>query len=383
VSALCVDAAPADGVLADARIVTPDGIIEHGWIAVTGGRIAAVTAGDPPSGAESLGGAWVLPGFIDLHVHGGGGASFADGPDAARAVVDTHRLGGTTSMLASVSSAPVELLAARCRDLVPLCTSGDILGIHLEGPFLSAAHRGAHDERALLSPDLDALDLILDAAQGWIRTVTLAPEAPGADALITRLDDRGVVVAFGHTSATVEEMAAALRGRDGYITHLFNGMPAMHHRAPGGALAALLDPQCVVEIINDGVHVHPDTVRSVFRQAPGRVVLVTDAMAAAGLGDGDFTLQGSAIEVRDGRAWSPSAGSLAGSSITMADAVRRAVENGVPLSDASAAASQVPARTLGIDDEVGSIAVGRRADLVVLSPDLGIRRVHRAERSIG
>jgi N-acetylglucosamine-6-phosphate deacetylase len=160
-------------------------------------------------------------------------------------------------------------------------------------------------------------------------------------------------------------------------------MPPIHHRTPGGAVAALLDPHCVVEIINDGFHVHPDMVRLVFRQAPNRVLLVTDAMAAAGLGDGDFVLQGSATEVRDGRAWSPAADSLAGSSITMADAVRRAVDIGISMTEASAAASQLPAQVLGIDGEVGSLTIGRRADLVVLDSDLGIQRVYRAGRPIG
>lgn len=382
-SASAPGAVPDELMIGDARIVTPDGVIERGWVGVSDGRITAVTGGDAPVGAESLDGAWVVPGFIDAHVHGGGGASFTEGADAARTVVDTHRRRGTTSMLASVSSAPVERLAAQCRALVPVCESGDILGIHLEGPFLSAAHRGAHDEHALLAPDLDALDLILGAAQGWVRTVTLAPESPGAEEMIAHLDQRGVVVAFGHTSATVQQMTAALHGRSGYITHLFNGMPPIHHRTPGGPLAALLDPHCVVEIINDGIHVHPDMVRAVFRLAPGRVLLVTDAMAAAGLGDGDFLLQGSAVEVRDGRAWSPSADSLAGSSITMADALRRAVELGIPMTEASAAASGLPAELLGIDREVGAISVGRRADLVVLGEDLGIRRVYRAGRPIG
>lgn len=372
-----------DVLLGDARIVTPDRTIERGWLAVTDGRISAVASGDAPGAAESLDGAWILPGFIDLHAHGGGGASFTEGASAAHTVVDTHRRSGTTSMLASVSSASIERLASQCRALVPACESGDLLGIHLEGPFLSSAHRGAHDEGALLSPDLGALDVLLDAASGWIRTVTLAPEAPGADEMIEHLDARGVVVAFGHTSASTEQMTAALRGRTGYITHLFNGMPPIHHRAPGGAMAALLDPRCVVEIINDGVHVHPDMVRWVFRQASGRVVLVTDAMAAAGMGDGDFTLQGSLVEVRDGRAWSPSRDSLAGSSITMADAVRRAVDIGVSLTDASAAASHAPARVLGIDDQLGSVTVGRRADLVVLGPRLDVRRVYRAGQTVG
>ncbi|MET0860513.1 MAG: N-acetylglucosamine-6-phosphate deacetylase [Microbacterium sp.] len=372
-----------DVLLGDARIVTPDGVIDRGWLAATEGRIAAVGAGDAPEGAESLGGDWVLPGFIDLHVHGGGGAAFTEGATAARTVVDAHRSGGTTSMLASVSSASIERLAAQCRDLVPVCESGDIVGIHLEGPFLSAAHRGAHDVRALREPDLGALNVILDAAQGWIRTVTLAPESAGADEMIAHLDDRGVVVAFGHTSASVAEMAAALSGRQGYITHLFNGMPLIHHRAPGGAVAALMDPNCVVEIINDGFHVHPDMVRWVFSQARDRVLLVTDAMAAAGLGDGDFVLQGSTIEVRDGRAWSPGAHSLAGSSITMTDAVRRAVQIGIPITEASAAGSQLPAQVLGIDGDVGSIQIGRRADLVVLGADLHLERVYRAGRLVG
>jgi N-acetylglucosamine-6-phosphate deacetylase len=365
-------------ILSDARIVTPRGIIDSGWLEVRGDRIAALGDGAAPDGARSIAGATVVPGFIDLHVHGGGGSAFGAGADGIRTTIAAHRRGGTTSMLASLSTAPVVEMARRSRELVPFCESGELLGIHLEGPFLSAGHRGAHPESELRSPDLRELDGLLDAGGGWVRSVTLAPELDGASDLIARLDAAGVLVAFGHTSATDEQMTRALDGRSGYITHLFNGMPSIHHREPGAVTAALLDPACVVELITDGIHLHPDIVRTVFRIATGRTMLITDAMAAAGLGDGEFEFGSGLIEVRDGRAWSETEHSLAGSTLTMAAAFRNTVAFGIPLAEASAAASAVPARMLGVQDESGAIQVGLRADLVILDAQLEPQGVFRA-----
>jgi N-acetylglucosamine-6-phosphate deacetylase len=363
---------------ADARIVAPGGVIDSGWIELSGDRIAALGDGPAPEGARSLAGATIVPGFIDLHVHGGGGGAFAAGPGGIRTTIATHRSAGTTSMLASLSTAPVAEMARQCRELVPFCESGELLGIHLEGPFLSAGHRGAHPEHELRAPDLGELDELLEAGAGWVRSVTLAPELEGAGELVARLDGAGIIVAFGHTSATDEQMTNALDGRPGYITHLFNGMPPIHHRDPGAVTAALLDPACVVELIADGIHLHPDIVRTVFRLARGRTMLVTDAMAAAGLGDGDYDLGSRHIEVRDGRAWSPTEHSLAGSTLTMGAALRNVVAYGIPLAEASAAASGLPARVLGAQHELGAIEVGSRADLVVLDARLEPQLVLRA-----
>ncbi|MCS5732183.1 N-acetylglucosamine-6-phosphate deacetylase [Herbiconiux daphne] len=357
-------------VLSDARIVTPSGVVD-GWLEISGDRITRIGRADegtPPAGARSLDGRWLLPGFIDLHVHGGGGGSFADGPRGAATTIDAHRRTGTTSMLASLATAALPQMLDRCRDLVELCERGELLGIHLEGPFLSAAHRGAHPEALLRAPDAAELDRLLAAGSGWVKSVTLAPELPGADALVARLDESGVIAAFGHTSATDEQMTAALAGRSGYITHLFNGMPPIHHRDPGPVIPALLDPACSVEIINDNVHVHPDVVRAVFRLAAGRVVLITDAMAAATLPDGVFGLDGAEIDVRDGRAWSVTEQSLAGSTLTMAEAVRNTMALGVDVVAAVDAAAGIQARLLGLEHEIGAIGVGMRADLVAMDP---------------
>jgi N-acetylglucosamine-6-phosphate deacetylase len=246
-----------------------------------------------------------------------------------------------------------------------------VLGAHLEGPFLSPDRPGTHPLEHLRAPDVALLDRLLDA--GNVTEMTLAPELPGADALIDRLLLSGVTVSCGHTDATAEEAMHAFDRGARAVTHIFNAMRPFRHRDPGLAGAALARDDVVVQMIFDGVHLAEETARVVWQAAPGRVALVTDAVAAAGMGDGSYFLAGSEIEVRDGVARNPD-DILAGSALTMIEAVQNIHALGIPLSQAVAAATAVPASVLG-DPDLGRLDVGLPADLVVLDDNLEIERV--------
>lgn len=350
-------------------------ICRPGWLETSDRRIAGCGTGPPPRPAEiDFPDSVVVPGFIDMHVHGGGGASY---PDDIAATAEFHLRHGTTTTLASlVTAGPGQLLAC-VRALAEATRLGTVAGIHLEGPWLSPARCGAHDPELMRAPDPAEIDAALAAGDGTIRMVTLAPELPGCDAAIRRLVDAGVVVAVGHTNATYEQTARAVDLGATVGTHLFNAMPPLHHREPGPALALLADPRVTVELIADGVHLHPAVVRAVIAAAGAkRVALVTDAMAAAGCGDGTFRLGAVPIDVVDGVARVQGTSTIAGSTATM-DQLFRTVAG--PGSDAELAAavrmtSATPARALGLD-RVGVLKPGYDADLVVLDRGLQVTAV--------
>lgn len=370
---------PSDSLLLrNARVVTPVGVLNPGWIQVEGQRIAAVGAGEPgrPDGSD-LGGDWVVPGFVDQHVHGGGGASYQSGDaDEALRVRDFHRAHGTTTSLASLITAPLDDLICATSSLSGLAATGAIAGIHLEGPFLSAAHCGAHDPDLLRLPVATDLAGLLDAGGDAVKLVTLAPELDGGLDAVREVVRRGAVAAVGHTTASYPVTVDAVQAGARVSTHLFNGMPPLHHRNPGPVLALLEDDRVTVELINDGLHVHPAVIREVVAWVGAdRVALVTDAIVAAGLGDGEYDLGGRPVRVRDGLVTLVDGGSIAGSTLTMDAVLRNSVEAGVPITDAVVATSQTPARVLGLAHEVGAIATGLTADLVVLDDALSVRRV--------
>jgi N-acetylglucosamine-6-phosphate deacetylase len=354
-----------------------------GWIRIVEDRIQAMGIGPGGDGAAAdvdgaeidLGRHWIVPGFVDIHVHGGGGHSFQDGADEAAAAAAFHRAHGTTTLLASLVSAPIDDLVDAVVSLSPLVSDATLAGLHLEGPFLSASHCGAHDPLYLCAPDADRLDRLLDARAGAIRMVTLAPERAGGIAAIRRLVDAGVTAAIGHTDATYEEAVAAIGAGATVATHLFNGMPPIHHRAPGPVLACLASPLVAIELIVDGVHLHEAVVREVAQVAGARTVLITDAISAAGVGNGTYRLGGRVVEVRQGEPRLASSGALAGSVLTLDQALRNAVDLGVPWLAALDAVTVAPARAAGLDGQAGVIAPGRRADLVVLDPDLAVKGV--------
>ena len=344
-------------ILTAAQVVTPARILAPGWLLLDGDRIVEVGEGAPPRPPDvDLGDVTVVPGFVDLHVHGGGGASFDSGTsDAADVVAATHLAHGTTSMAASLVTDTRDRMVDAVRELALLVQDGRLAGVHLEGPWLSPQRSGAHQPGSLTTPDPASVDALLAAGDGAVRMVTLAPELPGGIDAVRRLVDAGVLVAIGHTDATYDEARAALDAGARLGTHLFNAMRPLHHRDPG-PVGALLDAPVDVELIADGVHLHPAVLRTVFAAKPGRCILVTDAMAAAGAPDGDYALGPDGR--RGPRRRRPARlaggdGAIAGSTLTMDAAVRFAVRTaGLPLLDVVHAASTAPARAWGLA-EVG------------------------------
>jgi N-acetylglucosamine-6-phosphate deacetylase len=373
------------------RLVTTDEILDDGVLEVRpDGTIGYVGPASGWSGPTPEPVGTIAPGFVDIHCHGGGGHTVTSHDPAEVAAVAAHHLSrGTTTMLASLVSAPTADVVAGIAAIASVAATGSpVVGCHVEGPFLDPAHRGAHDPTHLRLPGTDELRTWLaagadDAGRPTVRMVTLAPELPGAAAAVELLERSGVVVGLGHTGADARGFAEALRTlRRPLVTHLFNGMEPLHHRRPGpvaASLDALARGATVVELITDGVHLADETVRLVFAVDPGRhVVLVSDAMAAAGMPDGDYELGSVRVRVAEGRAWTrtdPS--SLAGGTAHVADLVRRCVVRaGVDPVAAVAAATSTPAALLGLDDR-GSLATGLRADLVVLDREWRVRRVMR------
>lgn len=359
-------------VLGGARLVTPGGIVE-GWLEVGGRTIAAFGQGEPSRPPDRhLGGKWVVPGFVDIHVHGGADAAYMSGDqDDAVLVADLHRRHGTTTTMASLVTGEESALAAAIASLAELVDDGLLAGIHLEGPFLSAARCGAHDPALLRVPEPALVDTLLAAGNGTVRMVTLAPELPHAVDAVRRVVDAGAIAAVGHTDATYAEARVALDAGATVATHLFNAIRPLHHREPGPIPALLEDGRVTAELICDGVHLHPAVVRTAIAAAGvGRIVLVTDAMAATGAGDGDYILGELAVRVEDGVVRLVEGGAIAGSTLTMDRAFRFVVEAGIAVEDAVLMASTTPAMLLGLADRVGSIAVGLDADLVVLDEGL-------------
>jgi N-acetylglucosamine-6-phosphate deacetylase len=369
-----------DLVLAAGVVHTPSERLAPGWVHVHGERIAAAGAGEPPEGLDARvvrlpEGALLAPGFVDLHVHGGGGAQVGPDAGAVAEVARFHAGHGTTTLLPTTVPAAEAALAGAVRAIAEVAArphggGARVLGSHLEGPFVSTERPGALEVARLHAPDRAALGRLLDAGGGTVRSIVVAPELPGAPELIAAAAGAGVNVSLGHSDATYDEAMAGFAAGAHAATHVFNAMRPLHHREPGIIGAALSTPEVTVELIADGRHVHPAVLRLVHAaKGAGRVALVTDAMMAAGLPDGEYALGDQPIRVAGGEARTAS-GSLAGSTLTLDRAIQVCVERaGIPLADALEMASATPAALLGLDD-AGRIAPGARADLVVLDAGL-------------
>ncbi len=375
-------------ITADA-VVTGREVLRPGWVEVSGARVRSVASGSAPRRADrDLGAVTVVPGFVDIHVHGGGGRDFgadpasdpaADPASEVSTVVGLHRRHGTTTMVASLVTAGLADLARQVEALADQVRAGVIAGVHVEGPWLAAARCGAQDPSLMRAAELDEVDRLLSAGGGTIRMVTVAPEVRGGLAAIRRIVDAGVVAAVGHTDATYEQTRAAIAAGATVATHLFNGMRPIHHREPGPVIALLEDPRVTVELIADGVHVDAAMYRHVVRSAGSdRVALITDAMAAAGTVDGAYRIGSSSVDVVAGVARLAGTATIAGSTATMDQLFRFAVaRSGLPRDSAlllAARQSSVnPARALGLDCPV--LAAGAPADLVVLDSGLTVTGV--------
>lgn len=399
----------AGTVISDGR-AQPDSVVAvaDGRIAYAGPRHGFRPADFPAAEEIRLPpGSSILPGLVDLHCHGAAGGDFSGGDiQACRAAVDFLHRSGTTTLLASLVTAPGQDLLDSLAVLKPLADEGLIAGIHSEGPFLSRARCGAQDSRWLRDPDPELLREMLRAAGGALKTMTYAPELPGAGEIVAILAAQGAVPSLGHTDADAARTSASLAEaarlmaayRTGHgsgagsgprptVTHLFNGMPPLHHRSPGPAAACLRlagAGTVAVELIADGVHLDPATVAMVFGLVgAGNIVLVTDSMAATGLADGAYALGPAAVEVRGGIATLQSSGALAGGTSTLLAVIRRTIEAGVDPADAVQAATAVPAQLLGLDTEIGSLRAGMRADVLAVDRNFTPAAVLRDGRLLG
>ena len=354
-----------------ARKLDAHGQVDDFWMLVRGDTIESVGSGKQHPEADDLvdvDGHWFVPGFVDIHAHGGGGHSFDDGGAEISAALDAHRAHGTTRSVISLVANPVAQLRASLGVIAELAAADPlVLGSHLEGPFLSSDRRGAHNPQFLLDPLPWAVEEVLGSARGTLRQITLAPEREGALEAIDVLVENGVTVAVGHTDAGLDLTREAFDRGARVLTHVFNAMPGIHHRAPGPVIAAFEDERVTIELILDGLHVHPDVAGMVFRSAPGRVALVTDAMAAAASKDGDYRLGSLNVTVRDGLAVLSGTSTIAGSTLTQDAALRCAIESvGVSPQDAVAALTTTPATALGYGNRFGYLAPGFAADAVRL-----------------
>lgn len=384
------------------RVVTGRLDIADGVVAVDGRRVTYTGPASDfpgellPARGPTAAGRILLPGLVDLHCHGAHGNDFSEGSvDGARAAARYLHSRGTTTLLASVVTGSPRDLLRNLSALRTVAGEGLTAGSHLEGPFLASSQCGAHDPGLLLEPDNALMEQLLGAAGTSLASMTLAAELPGASALLDLLASRGVIPSLGHTAAGhstaaafLDRAALELRGSSNgtgrlrpTVTHLFNAMPPLHHRSPGpvaASLSAARAGQAVVELIGDGVHVAPETIKLVFDLVgAGNVALVTDSMAATGLHDGGYRLGTLAVTVEQGVARVDATGAIAGGTATLLDVVRVSVAAGVPLQDAVLAASSVPAAVLGRSSEVGDLAAGMLADVVVVDSGLGLTGVLR------
>jgi len=368
------------------NILTPVDVIQTGVIVISDeGQIVYVgpMEGAPQKTAKRMDmrGLWVVPGFIDIHVHGGNGITFGgtkNYSDEIHSYSQWVTSAGVTGFLCSLAAedgnALVDLVAGYVEAMKADAPGAEPLGIHLEGPFISKEKKGAFNPDWLRMPSLQEAEAVLEAGQGWIRQMTLAPELPNADEIAALYRAAGVVVALGHTNSDFDMASAALKGNYTHVTHTFNAQRGFHHRQPGVFGAILASDQITAEVIADTIHSHPAAMKVLVRcLGTDRIALITDAMAGAGLPDGTYQLVGQTVTVKEGRATLVN-GTIAGSTILLNQCVHNMNHLvGVPLQEAVKMASLIPARAMGLADRLGSITTGKQANLVAIDQDANVR----------
>ena len=325
----------------------------------------------------------VLPGLVDIHSHGRAGAdfSFAD-QDALERMSASYAASGVTAILATTMSNEPEEVKQAVASIREFCDKNEavqtpmvkIIGIHMEGPFLSEKKKGAHDPRNLLAPDVKIYEEMQSLSGHRVRLMVIAPELPGTEEFIHRCKKDGVTVSLGHTACDYDLACKAADWGVDHVTHLFNAMQPLHHREPG-LIGAAVDKEMYVEVICDGIHLHPAIIRMMFLLCPEKVVLISDSMPAAGLSDGEYELGGIKVHVKGGKATQED-GTIAGSTINVYEAMVNAIRFGVPEEQAVLSASYIPAKSVKTEDKVGCIAVGRNADFILVDEDWNLEKVY-------
>lgn len=375
----------------NARIITPQRIIENGWLLVAQGRIVSLAAGDaPPDSADEYldaGGQTLLPGFVDIHVHGGAGHDTMDAtPDALHEMARFYARHGVTTFLATTWTDTPERIRVAMTQVAQIMQNSSqdgarLAGVHMEGPYLNPEYCGAQNPEYIRQADMAAMQALFDL--DVIRLVSLAPEFEANHALIDVCVQRGITVSVAHSGATADQMQQAFARGLSHATHTFNAMTGLHHRRPGIVGAVLTEPTVTAELIADGIHVHPMAMQLLWQmKGPEQVVLITDAIRAAGMPDGEYTIDERVMMVKDGACRLPD-GTLAGSILTMESALRNfQAATGDPLETLWQTCSLNPARVIGMAHEIGSIERSKAADLVLLDDNLSVIWTMRAGQLI-
>ena len=356
------------------KLFQPDGTFRSGGLCISGDRI---TAAEPSAAAEDMGGLYAVPGLVDLHFHGCVGYDFCDGTqEAISAIAKYQAKNGVAAICPATMTYPEDKLTTIAEAAAAYRTEQDgaaLVGINMEGPFISEAKKGAQNAAYLHAPDADMFRRVQKKANGLFRLCDLAPELPGAMETIESLAGE-VRLSIAHTEADYDTASEAFRRGARQVTHLYNAMPPLSHRAPGVIGAAADNEDVTVELIADGVHVHPSVVRTTFKVFGGRVILISDSMMATGLDDGEYSLGGQAVTVR-GNLATLHDGTIAGSATNLLGCMRSAVKMGIPLGLAVQAASTTPAHAIGVQQDYGSLEPGKLANVLLLDSELNVRRI--------
>jgi N-acetylglucosamine-6-phosphate deacetylase len=356
------------------RVVTPSGILDPGWLKIKDGRILKVGTGPTPRPADIVEDGWIVPGFVDMHIHGGDGSTFDTANESEiQDIISLHRSRGSTTLVASIDSGPIREMKSALTRLAEFVEDGLLAGVHLEGPFISQLRPGSHSREVLQDPSPKLVEDLVECVPDTIRMITIAPELGGGIKAVRAIAGSGIIAAVGHTDALYQTTVEAIDAGATVATHIWNAMRPVHHREPGPIAALLEDERVTCELINDGVHLHDAVATLTIETAGrGRVALISDA-TTIGLTSGNYVVGGKSLTVSSNGAVRDHNGAIAGGNHPVATGFSRAAKR-FGIEAASAMASTTPARALGLGD-VGSIANGNRADLVFLTPEFEVRGV--------